>query len=246
MENTQPAPKSNPNPTTPDLPNLPAGTYEYVDTNKKRNWKKIIEITLVVVIVSVPLVLSLFRVEYSLKRSYAVLDPAAFITKPSYETWGNIITAAKNIILQQTPTPTPVLTPTPTVSTESTPVEPTQAAGDVTNPTQSQEQSQYSPDSQEQTSSQTQTEEQESTATQNEEQAANATQEYSYPSPSTSEEQEDDETSEQTTATSATLACTGKKKNAACSYKSSYGYTIKGQCKTFYGGTLTCSSSSHR
>lgn len=239
MENTSfpPGQKQNPPSQSPssDLPGLPPGTFEYVDTGKKRNWKRILEIIIVVVIVSIPLALSLLREEQSFERTYAVLNPASFVTSPSYSVWSGVVTGMKRVILQETPTPTPTLTPsgTPTVIPTQQPV---QDQNPITYPSQTEYQNATT---QEETVYPTESQEQESYQS-----------EASLVAPSTQKSVEDqvNETHEKPTATptitptvsSPTAACYGKKKNDECSYTTYYGKKIEGECKSSYNNKLFC------
>lgn len=213
-----------------DAPNLPTGTFEYIDENKKRNWKKIIEISLLGVIAAVPLVLSLFKIDYSVQRAYEVVNPAYIGTSSTYEGWSGFISAAKNIILPATKTE----------DKESTTIEQISITPTTTSTTDSSEQSQMTEQngstgaSQAQTNYSTQSEEQSASPTviQQQEQA----QEYIYyPKPSSYEEPSSTVTP---SVTPAIAACTGKKNGDNCSFIYS-GYTINGRCKSF-NGHLIC------
>ncbi len=124
MENTQlpktpPLEKSTTSPSNAaDNLNLPPGTFEYID--KKINWKKFFEITGLVIIIAVPLVLSVYRINYSFTRNYQTVSPSDVGPLPSdYQIWGSFISATKKIFVPEAvPTPTVATTQTPT----STPV----------------------------------------------------------------------------------------------------------------------------
>jgi hypothetical protein len=101
--------------------NLPPGTFEYVD--KKINWKKFLEITGLVIIIAVPLVLSLNRINYTFTRNYQTVSPSDVGPLPSdYQIWGSFISATKKIFVPanvSTPAPTqthPTSTPVPNTS----------------------------------------------------------------------------------------------------------------------------------
>lgn len=245
MDTTQVPPGQKPSPTavppSSDTPGLPPGTFEYVDEHKKRNWKRIIEITIVVIIAAIPLTMSLFKPEYSFEKSYAVLNPASYVSGESYQIWGSIITTAKNIIQPETKPSqeennqtvllevTPTNTPTPTTEPEK---EPTQAPQEAVYPTLSKEQIEVF----------TQIEE---------EPTAYPTKSYIfYPtSPASNQENEEEKypTATPTTKPTATpttsspyAACNGKHKNDKCSYTLPSGNKVEGKCKTAYGGSLIC------
>lgn len=151
MENAQlpKTPLSEKSTTSPsnaaDNLNLPPGTFEYVD--KKINWKKFFEITGLLIIIAVPLVLSLYRINYSFTRNYQTVNPSDVGPLPSdYQIWGSFISATKKIFVPEAaPTPTTASTQTPT----STPVPynaPNSQPGQSTNQGTSQPQNQnYSP-----------------------------------------------------------------------------------------------------
>lgn len=248
-------PMQKPDPFAPqppsDGPGLPPGTFEYVDESKKRNVKRIIEIAIVVVIAAVPLIMSLFKPEYSLQRSYAVLNPASYISGQSSQTWGSIITTAKKIIQPETkttqennqvtaPEEENILTNTPTTTQEPT-ISVTEATQETAYPTLTQKQIEVIKEVEE---------EQQNSKSTEEDPTPSPTQSYIfYPSTPEVYEQDGEDNEEPTatptpTVTPTTLspyaACYGKKKGDKCSYTSSSGKKTEGRCKTTFGGSLIC------
>lgn len=101
---------------TPDVPDLPPGTYEFIEVNKKRNWKRIFEIVAVVLIAAIPLLLSIFHVNPTFERVYEVISPAYVTTAVSYRSWGGLIMEARKLfepasVVQTSTIPSPTATP---------------------------------------------------------------------------------------------------------------------------------------
>lgn len=159
MENTQ-LPPSTPSPKQTGIseePNLPPGTFTYVD--KKKKWKITLEIVGLLIILAIPVTLSLYKVNYRFKHIYEAINPAYIPTSASpYQTWGGFINAAQKFIqpviapIQPTitPTPTPLPTPLPTPIPTAIPVNnlfpnqpPTQSTGQSSGAPQSQTQQQF-------------------------------------------------------------------------------------------------------
>ncbi|MBI5452522.1 hypothetical protein HY945_03600 [Candidatus Gottesmanbacteria bacterium] len=230
MENTQLPPST---PSAPDDFGLPPGTYEYVDVKKKRNWKKILEISALVIIVAIPVALSLYRVNYSFQRVYEVINPAYIGTSPSaYQTWGGIFTAAKKLIQ-------PVVAPTQresAVPTQAPTIAPAQNTYPTSRPTQSTGgQGTSQPQSQKQFVYPTQPPV---------DQIVYPTQEIIYPTATPVPMPTATPISPLPTPTTgyvnpAVAACYGKSRNDFCSYVSSFGNTVYGKCKTS-GNSLIC------
>src|SRR6266403_4246556 len=96
-------------PEGPMLSGEPELPYEYV--NSKVPWKKIIIIFAVVLIASIPFVLSLFHVKYLSPQSSELME-TAYSQNQQSGVWGGLITGVKYLIKpvihsSSTPTPTP-------------------------------------------------------------------------------------------------------------------------------------------
>lgn len=252
--NQLPGQNINPSPQpSSDVPGLPPGTFEYVDTSKKRNWLRIIEICAVIIVISIPIVLTLFKKDYSFERTYAVLNPASFVTSPSYSPWSSFVTTAKKIIQPETATKnqenkesnvlTGEMTPTntPTSSPEPT-IAPTKAAKETIYPTLSQKQIDYINQIEEQNN-------QQNNEVTEEEPTPSPTIPYIfYPSePPIYESDEEEEDAEPTLTPTITptppsspyVACRDKQIGNKCSYMSN-GIQIDGKCKQSNGIYLIC------
>jgi hypothetical protein len=261
MENTPVPPNQKP-PTPPvpssDVPGLPAGTFEYVEETKKRSWKRIIEIAAVVVVAVIPIVISLFKPEYSLTRSYAILNPASYVNGQSSQTWGNFVTTAKKFIQPQSETKTtteisnqgnvPGGENNPAGTDNNPTVVPTQPSQEVIYPTLSQDQIEYiiynereredginystQPDP---TASPTKIPPPTKTPTPTPTKTPTPT-----PSSNEGSNSQSNPTATPTPSSSSPyVACEGKKKDDNCSY-TSYGHKIDGRCKPTYNNKLIC------
>jgi len=214
-----------------DLPDLPLGTYEYLDTKKKKKWIIISEIAAVLVIAAVPAILSLFKIDYPLERVYEVVNPAYVGTLPANQNWKSVINSTKEFVQSATETVSKninssfnnekteqnlniTITPSPTIQTQQN-----QAQQEVA-PTSSPDIS---------TSSPTATNTPISTLTP-------TLTPTSTPTPTAQAEQnnQDQQLDE------AVYACFGKSYNSHCSYFSSNGQKVEGKCKISSGGYLIC------
>ncbi len=246
--------------TPPQKPLLVDGppTVEYIET--KRNWKKIFEICAVIIIISIPLILSLFKIDYSVKSAYEVVNPAYVGTSSDYGTWGNIVTVAKKFIqpvIQLTPQPTatPTLSPVPPAMRHQQEVQQPQHS-EQSVPAQDQNWAQYQypsqvndsplsypPDVQMQEPTSTPTDIPTSIPTPTFRPTSTPTPTFrptSTPTPRPTMTPSPAPNNDQIDVYAAYTACYGKKNNAACSYQSSYGGIVNGKCKTSTEGYLTC------
>lgn len=196
----------------PDIPDLPLGSYNYIDN--KKNWKRILEIFGVVLIAAIPVILSFYKINYSVVRIYQAVSPEDIGTlSSSYGTWGGVIKAAKRIIqpviiapTQATPTPTPSPTPYPTVQTTNPTYE--SQTGEIIYPTATP------------------------IILPTEEIIEPSSTPTFTPTPTLTEEYIDP----------AIAACDGKEKNDRCSYTSQSGNEVHGRCKEFNYIFLVCVS----
>jgi hypothetical protein len=253
MENTPLPPNQKP-PAPPvpssDVPGLPAGTFEYVEETKKRSWKRIIEIAAVVVVAVIPIVISLFKPEYSLTRSYAILNPASYINGQSSQTWGSFVTTAKKFIQPQSETKTTTETSnqgnvpggenSPAGVDSNPTVVPTQPSQEEIYPTLSQDQIEYIIyNEQEQDNGINYSTQPDPTASPTKIPTPTKT---PTPTPSSNEGSNSQSNATATPTPSSTspyVACDGKKKEDKCSY-TYHGYKIDGRCKPTYNNDLIC------
>lgn len=200
-------------------PDLPPGTFRYIDNKKK--WIRALEICGIIVVATIPVVLSFYQADYSIARVYQVINPSDIGTLPNaYKTWGGFVKATKQLIQPAaTPTQVPIsLTPVPSGYPTA---QPTQSTNQTSEP---QNQEFIYPN---QTFDQTP-------------QAEETTYPTSSPTPTpTSEPTPTDEY-----VNPAIAACYGKDEHEKCSYVSPYGYMVQGRC-TSLGGSLVCMSFSY-
>ncbi|HSA83422.1 MAG TPA: hypothetical protein VLF20_00865 [Patescibacteria group bacterium] len=224
-------------PTPSDVPDLPPGSYEFVETSHKRNWKQFFEIVAVVVIAAIPLVLSLFYVNPSFERVYEVINPSYVSTTPSYQNLGGFIMEAKKIFQPGTSNSGSTITPTPTV----VPTEVPQANSFF--PEQSEEEEDYQSEMEQQEiypvheenyyySGSTEVPDEEPTMTPTLTPTKTPTM---TPSPAPREEEEDD-----TNNPVSSDPCAGKEKNDSCYYTDPSGHIKTGVCKQSWGWSLVC------
>lgn len=214
MENSEFLPNQQPN--TNFNKNTPKVSIEYITPNPKKKKKLFIEIGVLVVILTIPVVLSFFKIDYSISRVYQVVSPADIGTLPStYNNWNTVIKAAKKltqpIVAPNQPTPTPTPMPTSTSLPTNYPTSQQKQNTNQIYETQTEE-------AEEQTEIIEETEE-----------------EIIYPTLTP--------TNTPTPGVDAyVVACYDKEVNDKCYYYASeYDITIHGRCKS-YGGTLYCIS----
>jgi hypothetical protein len=211
-----------------DIPDLPPGTYEFVDTKKKRNWKKISEITAVLIIAAIPAIMSLFKVDYPMERVYEVVNPAYIGTLPVHQNWNSVITKTKELIKSTTESVNKnKISSTDNANTEQILITPTLSPSTKPSPTTQPTQNGIQP-----TLTPTPIQNQNTTPT-------------SYPTespatPTFTPVPEPTQSSEQQEWDQAFVACLGKKSNSRCSYFSANGNKIDGRCKISNSGYLTC------
>jgi|GEM_PF-4449750 len=234
----------------PDEPDLP---YEYV--NSKIPWKKILIGFSIVLIASVPFVVSLFHISYVSQKSTELME-TAYLQSQHSGVWGGLVTGVRYLIkAQPTATPTPV-TSAPFIpsSAHDSGSEPVQIHYQVPSPSQEYNNQAYPTDVPQQGGYSTPNGEYYFTyPTQTQEEYVYPTQPYEYPTqtqeyyPYPTQPNQEQQTQYQwhpsptltLTPTPILVGCEGKKNNSECTYLSQYGHVTKGVCKMYYG-YFTC------
>src|SRR6185369_9472141 len=236
-------------PEDPNLSDTPELPYEYV--NSKLPWKKIVIALGVVLIASIPFVLSLFHIKYLAPQSSELME-TAYSQNQHSGVWGSFVTGVRYLIKAPLPTPTPVRSApfTPASTTQSESQQDKTQSGYTTPsqnnqplPTDVPDQGNYSPQNSEDKTYPTQTQDQyvypyqESNVS-----PTQQSQPYNTPPPPPVQQQAQNPWYPTPTRIPTTTpnGCVGKKNNSECSYVSPNGHLTKGVCKMTFYGVLTC------
>lgn len=203
-------------------PDLPPGTYEYVE--KKFHWKRIGEIAGIIVIVVISVAASLYKINYPIVRVYQAISPSDINLPTSTYYLGGFVTAAKKIIqpvLHTRPTPTPPNVPSNTSHEAPLPTDTSEPL-----PFQQDTYPTINPDTGN-----------DSNNTQDQFDSSTTTIPTDTPFPTDTPVLQQEQQIQQNPV----AACYGLKNNDNCTYVSN-GYTVQGRCRFTYGHNLMCVS----